>query len=162
MKPIEKAKQLGKFLDAVQEVVEATGEIVEHQASLSDYHKLLRKAEAKKKAIDQKLKAQKGECDRLESEILRLLAMQREQGLAPTAKMKDGTVYTEGHRTPWDGLDQPAVIQALIKLKLPEFLGNPLYRQMKTEWGKVEDAPKGLRDLLIVKDVPYLSVTKGG
>ena len=88
--------------------------------------------------------------------------MQREQGLAPTAKMKDGTVYTEGHRTPWDGLDQPAVIQALIKLKLPEFLGNPLYRQMKTEWGKVEDAPKGLRDLLIVKDVPYLSVTKGG
>ena len=130
--------------------------------ALSDYHKLLRKAEAKKKAIDQKLKAQKGECDRLESEILRLLAMQREQGLAPTAKMKDGTVYTEAHRTPWDGLDQPAVIQALIKLKMPEFLGKPLYGQMKTEWGKVEDAPKALRELLIVKDVPYLSVTKKG
>lgn len=127
-----------------------------------ELHKQLRKAEAKKKAMEGKLKEQKAEIGRLETELLRLLAMQREQGLAPTAKMKDGTVYTEGHRTPWDGLDQPAVIQALIKLKLPEFLGNPLYRQMKTEWGKVEDAPKGLRDLLIVKDVPYLSVTKGG
>lgn len=130
--------------------------------TIGDFHKALRKSEAKKKAIDAKLKAQKAESDRLEAEILRLLAMQREQGLAPTAKMRDGTVYTEAHRTPWDGLDHAAVIATLAKLKMLEFAGRPKYGEMKTEWATIEKAPKALRPLLVQKDVPYLSITSKG
>lgn len=152
-----KEEALNEVLGGVKEVVAA----VNATMTLADFHKALRKSEAKKKSIEQKLKAQKAEIDAIETEILRLLAMQRENGLAPTAKMKDGTVYTEAHKHPWDGLDRSQVTAALIKLKMPEFLGAPLYGQMKSEWSETAAAPKGLRELLVVKDIPYLSVTKG-
>lgn len=134
--------------------------VVAEAKDLAALHQEYSEIDAEIDALNSTLKVRKAKRDLLEEEVLRLLAIQREQGLAPTARMTDGTVYTEVHRTPWDGVDHGKVLAALAKLGHLEFAGKPKYGEMRTEWAELKAVPTGLRKLLVVRDIPYLSVTR--
>lgn len=99
-----------------------------------------------------------------EEEILTLLREQREKGLAATAKMKDGTTYTEADRKPWapaGGGFEEKVKAELIRLELTEFLGRTKYGELKSEFGSPSELPGKLSDLVMQGHAYYLSVTGG-
>ena len=131
---------------------------------LADLHKARIRQSAKEAKAKERLAEEKAKTEVLEAQILVALAKRREQGEAPTAKMKDGTTYTEAHRTPYGPITPESkgdITAELVKLDLLEMLGAPLYGQLKTEYPSTRDLPGKLGDYIVEKSIPYLSITEG-
>lgn len=132
--------------------------------SMKALHRKRLAAQAKEDEIAEQLKAATAKRKAVEQQLLDAVRAKQEQGLATSERMADGCLYSLGNRRPWGPVDKSRAAEVtaeLIHLGRTEFLGQPKYGELKTEYGSPNQLPGKLKNLVVQGDAFFLSITGG-